>query len=216
MYEYEIEAMVAYQFRLHHGVEAFPTIVASGPNSCILHYTQNTRKIETGDLILLDFGIELGGYGADISRTFCVSDTSFAKEVPTKEVEDLVSHFSNPRQQLIYDAVLDVSKYAESTLRPGITRKEWNTGVRQYMYEVCVSLHLEDIESHTPVTNPYFPHSIGHYLGLDTHDVGDSDIPLAPGMLLTIEPGIYIPAETIGIRIEDDYLLTESGCERLR
>jgi len=77
MYEYEIEAMIAYGFRRHHGTEAFPTIVASGVNSCTLHYTQNTRQIELGDIVLIDFGIELDGYGADISRTFMVSRSSF-------------------------------------------------------------------------------------------------------------------------------------------
>ncbi len=90
MYEYEIEAMIAYQFRLHRGIEAFPSIVASGSNACILHYTANNRKIETGDLVLIDFGIEIGGYGADISRTF------------------VVGGIMNSRQQEIYDAVLQV------------------------------------------------------------------------------------------------------------
>lgn len=108
MYEYEVEAMIAYQFRLHHGVEAFPSIVASGSNACMLHYTLNNRLIESGDLILIDFGIELDGYGADISRTFAVGD------------------MMNPRQKELYDAVLDVKQFAESTLKPGITRKNWN------------------------------------------------------------------------------------------
>ncbi len=196
MYEYEIEAIIAYGFRRHHGTEAFPTIVASGVNSCTLHYTQNTRQIQSGDIVLIDFGIELDGYGADISRTFAVWGWS-------------------PRQQEIYDAVEDVKRYAENTLKPGITRRAWNLWVKEYMYEVCKNLKLKDIEKYTPTTNPYYPHSIGHFLGLDTHDVGDSDTPLAPGMILTIEPGIYIREEAIGIRIEDDYLMTDSGCVKL-
>ena len=109
MYEYEIEALVAYGFRKYHGTEAFPTIVASGPNACILHYTKNTRKLQKGDLVLLDFGIETLGYGADISRTFPVG-----------------SNFS-PRQRELYDAISDVKQFAESTLKPGITRRIWNT-----------------------------------------------------------------------------------------
>ena len=197
MYEYEIEAMIAYQFRLHRGIEAFPSIVASGPNACTLHYTLNNRQIDPGDLILIDFGIEIDGYGADISRTFAVDGTM------------------NPRQQELHDAVLDVRQFAESTLKPGITRKNWNIAVKEYMFAMCHKLRLPDIAQHTALTNPYFPHSIGHFLGLDTHDVGDSDIPLAPGMVLTIEPGIYVPDEGIGIRIEDDYLVTEDGCRRI-
>ena len=197
MYEYEIEAMIAYQFRLHRGIEAFPSIVASGPNACTLHYTLNNRQIDPGDLILIDFGIEIDGYGADISRTFAVDG------------------MMNPRQKEIYDAVLDVKQFAENTLKPGITRKNWNIAVKEYMFAMCQKLRLPDIAQHTALTNPYFPHSIGHFLGLDTHDVGDSDIPLAPGMVLTIEPGIYVPDEGIGIRIEDDYLVTEDGCRRI-
>ena len=179
MYEYEIEAMVAYQFRLHGYTEAFPTIVASGANACILHYTAHSRQVCRGDLILIDFGIEIDGYGADISRTFAVS-----------------GEFS-PRQQEIYDAVMDVRRYAESTLMPGITRDVWKTDVKGYMYGVCKKLGLKDMEKYTFTTNPYFPHSIGHFLGLDTHDIGGSDIPLAPGMIMTIEPGIYIREEEI-------------------
>lgn len=83
------------------------------------------------------------------------------------------------------------------------------------MYDTCVALQLKNIEQHTPTTNPYYPHSIGHFLGLDTHDVGDSDIVLQAGMILTIEPGIYIRDEAIGIRIEDDYLVTTDGCVKL-
>jgi len=163
----------------------------------------------------LDFGIELDGYGADISRTFAVPDFPLEESPAVSQREGVVVSVFTPRQQELYDTVLDVQRFAESTLRPGITRKDWNRGVKEYMYEKCRDIHLADIENSTPETNPYFPHSIGHYLGLDTHDVGDSDIPLAPGMILTIEPGLYIPAEEIGIRVEDDYLVTPTGCERL-
>lgn len=197
MYEYEVEAMIAYQFRLHRGTEAFPSIVASGPSACTLHYTAHDRQILDGDLLLIDFGIELDGYGADLTRTFPVSGAW------------------TPRQQELYGAVLDVKKFAENTLKPWIMRKQWNIWVKEYMFEVCKSLELKNIEQYTPTTNPYFPHSIGHYLGLDTHDVGGPDIPLIPGMVLTIEPWLYIREEGIGIRVEDDYLVTESGCEKL-
>lgn len=109
----------------------------------------------------------------------------------------------------------DIKSFAEKTLKPSITRHEWNLRIKEYMYEVCKKLNLPEIENHTPTTNPYYPHSIGHFLGLDTHDVGDNHIPLKPGMVLTIEPGIYIRNEAIGIRIEDDYLVTGSGCVKL-
>ncbi len=194
MYEYEIDAMVAYQFRIHQGIEAFPSIVASGPNGCILHYTHNNRQINQGDLVLLDFGIEIDGYGADISRTFSIS-----------------WEFDS-RQQCLYNAVLDVKWFAESILKPWISRKNWNSQVKEYMWETCRKLDLPNIEKYTPLENPYFPHSIGHFLWLDTHDVGDVDTIFQSGMVVTIEPGIYIVEEGIGIRIEDDYLITESGC----
>lgn len=196
MYEYEIEALIAHGFRRHNGTEAFPTIVASGVNSCTLHYTKNNRQIESGDIVLIDFGIELWWYGSDISRTFAV-------------------WWLSQKQQAIYDAVEDVKRFAEDTLKPGITRRAWNLGVKEYMYNTCTRLGLKDIEKYTPVTNPYYPHSIGHFLGLDTHDVGDSDVPLKPWMVLTIEPWIYVREESIWIRIEDDYLVTESGCVKL-
>ncbi len=93
--------------------------------------------------------------------------------------------------------MLDVRDFAERELVPGITRRAWNTRVKEYMYMKCQELKLPDIDDYTAITNPYFPHSIGHFLGLDTHDVGDSDMPLTPGMILTIEPGIYIRDEAI-------------------
>jgi Xaa-Pro aminopeptidase len=139
--------------------------------------------------------------------------TSFVKEVP--EGRRIFDNNMSIRQQQIYDAVLDVRDFAERELVSGITRREWVIRVKEYMYTVCKKLQLEDIDKYTAITNPYFPHSIGHFLGLDTHDVGSSDIPLRPGMILTIEPGLYIASESIGIRIEDDYLVTETGCERL-
>lgn len=197
MYEYEIEAMIAYQFRLYRWIEAFPTIVASWLKGCTLHYTALDRQIGEGDLILIDFGIEFDGYGADISRTFPVSGVF------------------TPRQQEIHDAVMEVKHFAESILKPGITRKEWNIAVKEYMYSVCQRLRLPNITEFNALSNPYFPHSIGHFLGLDTHDIGDTNLPLAPGMIMTIEPGIYIREEWIGIREEDDYLIVESGCVRL-
>jgi Xaa-Pro aminopeptidase len=138
---------------------------------------------------------------------------SFVKEVP--EGRRIFDSNMSISQQRIYDAVLVVRDFAERELVSGISRRAWATRVKEYMYEVCKELELENIANYTAITNPYFPHSIGHFLGLDTHDVGDSDMPLAPGMILTIEPGLYIPSEAIGIRIEDDYLVTETGCERL-
>jgi Xaa-Pro aminopeptidase len=192
--EREVQAFVAWEFIRNGGREAFDTIVASGRNACILHYTANNGELKDGDLLLIDFGIELDGYGADISRTFPVSGT-----------------FTD-RQQVLYDAVMQVKKFAENTLKPGVTRWSWNTQVLDYMDNVCKDLWiLED----TPKGKHRMPHSIGHFLGLDTHDVGGNDTPFVPGMVLTIEPGIYIRDEGIGIRIEDDYVITETGCKKL-
>lgn len=198
MYEYEIEAFIKSQFIIRSGVEFFETIVASGVNACTLHYIANNRKIEAGDIVLIDFGIEIDGYGADISRTFPIS-----------------GEFT-PRQKELYDGVLATKKYAESILKSGISILEMNRQIHHFMiHELFPEIGLQVSTSSVKLNNPFMPHSIGHFLGIDVHDVGDRDGALELGMVVTIEPGIYVKEEGIGIRIEDDYLVTEDGCRRL-
>ncbi|MBC7498481.1 aminopeptidase P N-terminal domain-containing protein [Candidatus Gracilibacteria bacterium] len=200
MYEYEIEAEVARIFRSHHLTEAYPSIVASGPNSCVLHYSAHMRQLEEGDLVLIDAGAEYMGYASDMTRTFAVS--GFA-----------------PRQLAVYEAVDRVKKIAENTLSPGISLTEYEQIVRVAMNEELTNLGLIPPDATedevAKLSRKYYPHRTSHFLGLDVHDVGPRDTLLVPGMVLTIEPGIYISDEQIGFRIEDDYLITETGCEKL-
>lgn len=188
VWEYEIEATVEYTFR-RMGAErvGFPSIVGSGPNSTILHYDKNRRQLRPGDLVVVDVGAEFGYYTADITRTYPVS-----------------GRFT-PRQRALYELVLGAQQAAIDAVRPGITIGELTAIARAYMRqqsgELCGSVTCDR----------YFVHGLSHWLGMDVHDVGDYRTPLAPGMVLTIEPGIYIPEEELGIRIEDDVLVTETG-----
>lgn len=200
MYEYEVEAIFAHEFRKHHGTEAYPTIVASGPNACILHYTKNTRKIETGDLILIDAGCEYLGYASDWTRMLSVSNISKRQEAVLKSVEI-------------------VKKFAESILKPGIQKLDYEIQVRQVLIVELESLWLIhptlSLSEKMEISRIYYPHSTSHFLWLDVHDVGPRDIQIEKWMVLTIEPGIYIPEESIGVRLEDDYLVTGAGCQKL-
>ena len=192
MYEYEIEALIEYVFR-RSGAErlGFPTIIGSGPNSTLLHYDKNRRRIEDGDLVVMDIGAEFGYYTADITRT-----------VP-------VSGRFTPRQRAIYELVLGAQDAAIKAVRPGITVQRLDQIAREYMRansgQLCGTLPCDR----------HFVHGLSHWLGMDVHDVGRIDTPLAPGMVLTIEPGIYLSDERLGVRIEDDVLVTPSGAEVL-
>lgn len=192
MHEYELEAIVEYVFR-SLGAErvGFPTIVGSGPNSVILHYDRNRRKTEAGDLVVIDAGAEYGYYTADVTRTFPVSGKF------------------TPRQRDIYELVLATQKAAIAAVRPGATVWELEGVARRYMRENSGEL------CGAATCDRYFVHGLSHWLGMDVHDVGDYARPLEPGMVLTIEPGIYLPEEELGVRIEDDVLVTESGYEVL-
>ena len=200
MYEYEIEAIVAGVYRSHHLTEAYPTIVASGSSACTLHYAHHTRQIEENDLVLVDFWAEYHGYAADITRVFSISGMSV-------------------RQKVVYEGVISVKKYAESLIRPGVKKSDYELQVRTKMNEELEKLGLIPLglnwEEKLILSRKYYPHSTSHFLGLDVHDVGERDAILRAGMVITCEPGIYIPEEGIGIRLEDDILVTESGCENL-
>jgi Xaa-Pro aminopeptidase len=192
MFEYEIEAIIEYTFR-RNGAErvGFPSIVGSGPNSVTLHYDKNRRQTEAGDLVVMDIGAEWGYYTADVTRTVPVS-----------------GRFTT-RQRTVYDIVLGAQQAAIDAVKPGVTIAELTRIAQQYMEtnsgDVCGS------ES----CRRYFLHGLSHWLGMDVHDVGDYARPLEPGMVLTIEPGIYIASEQIGVRIEDDILVTATGHEIL-
>ncbi len=193
--EYELEAVLAYEYiRRGAGGYAFEPIVASGLNTTTLHYVDNNRRIEDGDLLLTDMGAEYRHYCADITRTVPVNGVFTGK------------------QREIYQAVLHVQEEIIESVRPGISLEELKTLARKRIAEVLQDLGLI---GEPEETSKYYMHSIGHYLGLDTHDVGDLEAPLAPGNVLTIEPGIYIREEGLGVRIEDDVLVTGEGCEVL-
>lgn len=195
-HEYEIEAALSDGFRKRGAAgHAFAPIVASGQNACRLHYVDNNDVLDKSGLLILDVGAEISNYAADISRTYAFSE-------PTD------------RQRAIHGAVLDVQQFAASQLKPGVLLKEYEKAVEQYMGEKLLELRLIDKNEHQLIRR-YYPHATSHFLGLDTHDVGDYQRPLEPGIILTVEPGIYIPEEGIGVRIEDNILITKGGTEVL-
>ena len=193
MYEYELEAALEDGFR-RNGADrmGYPSIVGSGPNSTTLHYDVNRRRTENGDLVVIDAAAEWGQYTADVTRTF-----------------PLNGKFT-PRQKAIYDLVLGAQRAAFDSLRPGVTMAQLDGVARRYMREhsgtLCGDKTCDDRE--------YFNHGLGHPIGMDVHDVGITR-PLEPGMVVTLEPGIYIQAESLGVRIEDDVLVTPNGGEWL-
>lgn len=193
--EHELDALFDYTIRLagSDGV-AFNSIVASGKNATILHYEDNNQPLCDGDLVLLDLGALSGPYAGDISRTFPVSGV-----------------FS-PRQKELYNLVLSVNKELIRSAKPGMMVSELNQRAKTLLAEGLVRLKLIDDPAKI---DQYYYHNVSHYLGLDVHDVGTYQIPLVPGTVLTIEPGIYIQEEGIGIRIEDDILITDTGCRNL-
>ena len=199
-WEYEIEAEMLHEFvRNRSRGPAFSSIVASGPNGCVLHHVRNDRQCRDGELVLMDFGAEYGNYAADLTRTVPVG-----------------GRFS-PRQRQVYEAVLRVQKGAMAMLAPGTVLADYQKAVGRLMEKELISLGLLDAraveaqDSDAPLYKKYFPHGTSHHLGLDVHDVGDLHRPLEAGMVLSCEPGIYIPEEAIGVRIETDVLVTGQG-----
>ncbi len=196
-HEYELEAGITGGFRKRGATgHAFEPIVASGTRACTLHNVSNAGMLSTDDLIVVDIGAEVEHYAADITRTISVGGS------PSR------------RQQNVYDAVLEVQNYALSLLQPGILMKDYEQQIERFMGEKLRELGLIKIIGHDEVRT-FYPHATSHFLGLNVHDVGDYNRPLEPGVVLTVEPGIYIPAEGIGIRIEDDILITETGIKSL-
>jgi Xaa-Pro aminopeptidase len=192
MWEYELEATIEYTFR-RRGAErfGFPTIVGTGINGTTLHYDKGRRQTEAGDLVVMDVGAEFGYYSADVTRTIPIS-----------------GRFTS-RQRALYDLVLGSQQAAIDSVRPGMTIGRLQQIASNYMRD-----HSGDLCAPGPC-NRYFIHGLSHWLGMDVHDVGDYSAKLAAGMVLTVEPGIYIPAEKLGLRIEDDILVTATGSENL-
>lgn len=188
LFEYQIEAVIEYIFKFNGSQQlAFPSIVGAGPNSLDLHYELGIRKIEAGDMVVVDIGCEYNHYCADITRTIPASGKF------------------TPQQKEIYNIVLEANKTVIDILKPGVTMAQMDSLARavfaRYGFE------------------KYWRHGCTHHLGLDVHDVGDTSLPLAPGCVVTVEPGLYIPPNSdlpkqywnIGVRIEDDVLITEDG-----
>ncbi|MCX7767596.1 MAG: aminopeptidase P N-terminal domain-containing protein [Flavobacteriales bacterium] len=198
--EYEVEAEIIHEFiRLGAQGHAYQPIIASGPNACVLHYNANSAVCEDGHLLLLDFGAEYAHYASDLSRTIPVN-----------------GRFT-PRQKAVYEAVMRVMNHAKSLLRPGTLYSEYEKEVGACMTEELIGLGLlqkEEVarqDPQKPLYKKYFMHGTSHFLGLDVHDSGNRDFPMAAGMIFTCEPGIYIPEEGLGIRLENDILLTDHG-----
>ena len=198
--EWEIEAELTHEFlRNRSRGFAYEPIIASGGNACALHYLDNDQICKDGDLILLDVAAEYANYNSDLTRTIPVNGKY------------------SERQRQVYDAVLRVFREAISMLKPGVLIKTYQEGVGQLVEDELVKLGLLDAQEvkeqdpDKPLYKKYFMHGTAHHLGLDVHDVGSTWRAMEPGMIFTCEPGIYIPDEGFGIRLENDILITENG-----
>lgn len=194
MYEYQAEAFFSHKIKYFNKIESFKSIIAGGQNATVLHYSNNDCKINEGTLLLLDVGCFNNNYSSDISRTFPINK-KFSK-----------------RQKEIYNIVLKANKETIAFLSPGITWEEFNEFGKNIMITECKKIGLikEDAE-----IEKYYYHSLGHSLGLDVHDVGRQEGIIEEGTVLTVEPGLYIEEEQIGIRIEDDVYITCNGAINL-
>lgn len=196
--EYEIEAELMHEFLRNRSKGfAYTPIIASGFNACVLHYIENNQECKEGEVILMDIGAEYGNYASDLTRSIPVS-----------------GKFS-PRQREVYESVLTVFKKAKAILRPGIIIADYHAKVGEFMTEELLKLGLlnqQDVDNENPdwpAYKKYFMHGTSHYIGLDVHDVGNYYSPVEAGSVFTIEPGIYIREENLGIRLENDFLIGE-------
>ncbi len=195
--EYRLEGAIVGAFIAGGATRAgFPSIVGSGPNSTVLHYEKNDRTITEGDLVVVDIGGEFQGYTADITRTYPASGT-----------------FS-PRQREVYQLVLEAQDAAAAAFKPAVSTIAALNAVAREVFRRS-PLRARDQDGKEWTMDHFFAHGLGHHMGLDVHDVGDSSAPLRPGEVFTIEPGLYIAAEALGVRIEDDYRVTPEGLEKL-
>ncbi len=192
LYEYQVAAAMTETYA-DAGCErsAYAPIVGSGPNSVYLHYSRNARRMDAGEVLLMDVAAECAGYASDITRTIPVGGRFTA------------------RQREIYDIVLGAQKAAIAAVKPGMTLSKTSPNTIYKVAYDYINSHGKDL--HGERLGKYFTHGIGHHVGLDVHDASDPGAPLEAGMVITIEPGIYIPEENLGVRIEDVVLVTEHG-----
>jgi len=187
VFEFDVHAAIEHTFLKHGATQpSFPSIVATGINSTILHYMSKFSQLCEGDLVVVDIGAEYGMYAADLTRTYPVS-----------------GKFTD-RQKEIYQLVLDCQTHIASIAKPGMYLRNPQSEDESLHFQAVKFFKKHNVDQ-------YFPHGLGHYMGLDVHDVGDYSKPLQVGDVFTIEPGLYIRDERIGVRIEDDYVMTESG-----
>jgi len=191
-YEYEVEANIRAGFRTRGASgDGFEPIVAAGKNAATLHNVSNSGRLNKKQLLLVDIGAEVEHYSADITRVYSLSQPS-------------------SRQSQIFEAVKDVQQFAIGLLRPGVLLKTYEAEVADYLGKQLKALGLIKTLDLGAIRQHY-PHSASHFLGLNVHDIGEYSSPLRPGTVLTVEPGIYVAKENIGVRIEDDILITEKG-----
>ncbi len=197
--ETDVEAEFAHEFIRNRARFAYEPIVAAGKNACCLHYQENVAPLKDGQLLLLDVGSGYANYASDMTRTIPVNG-KFSK-----------------RQRSIYDAVLRVLRASTQRLAPGVLPKDWQKAAEAQMTEELLKLGLlkpKDVKKQdpeNPAVKKYFMHGLGHPIGLDVHDVGDTTKPMQAGWVMTVEPGIYIPKEEMAVRLEDTVLVTEKG-----
>jgi Xaa-Pro aminopeptidase len=197
--EYELEAELTGEFTRRRARMAYEPIIGSGKNACVLHYLDNDQACRSGDLVLIDVGANYGNYAADLTRTYPVS-----------------GRFT-PRQRAVYDAVKRVFDRAVARTTVGTRIRDWKRAAQIDMADELLELGLISAEQRAadsveePACRRYFMHGLGHSLGLGVHDLAPQDGPFAPGWIVTVEPGIYIPEEGIGVRLENDVLVTAAG-----
>ena len=197
--EYEVEAELAKEYIKRRGKFAYPPIIAAGTNNCVLHYWQNDQPCKKGQLLLMDAASSYANYNADLTRTIPVS-----------------GKFSR-RQKNVYNAVLRVLRSSIEGAVEGKLHRDWQKESQAHMNEELLKLGLlkpsqvKKQDPENPACRKYYMHGLGHPLGLDVHDVGDMNIPFAAGTVLTVEPGIYVPDEGFGVRLEDNIVVTEDG-----
>lgn len=194
-HEAKIEAKFAYQFIKRGATHAYPSIVAGGARACTLHYDKNNQSLSSKELLLVDAGAELDMYASDITRVYAPNKMTI-------------------KQKAVYQAVKNIQEYAISLLKPGVNIKDIDEKVEAEIGKF-LKAHKLITKQEPAQIRKYYPHVVSHHLGLDVHDVADYSIPLQAGNVVTVEPGIYIPQWSIGVRIEDDILITKNDAKNL-